>query len=209
VQKTAWGSWSEPDEDGGSPVTAYVIFRGTVSGEEELLKEIGNITFYDDDDIEGDKTYYYKISAKNDAGLGPHSEGISITSNAEEAGELPLLWIILILVIVIILASAVGAMTMRSKKKKKSQEQAQMTTFEPQPEWDQPAQTFEMEPEPQPVYEPQAFAPTPAPVMTPSQPVQATYKCPSCSRMFTTQNPIQATVVSCPTCFKQTIILPQ
>jgi hypothetical protein len=60
-------TWSESD-DGGSPITNYKIYRGTTSGGETLLKNVGTATQYDDATAAPNTTYYYKITATNSLG---------------------------------------------------------------------------------------------------------------------------------------------
>jgi titin len=66
-------TWSSPVFDGGSPVTNYLIYKGTASGGEIFLLEIGNVLFYNDTTVTNGITYYYKVSAKNAVGEGPLS----------------------------------------------------------------------------------------------------------------------------------------
>ena len=61
-------SWSESD-NGGSPITAYKIYRGTTSGGETLLKNVGTATKYDDITAAPNTTYYYKVTAINSLGI--------------------------------------------------------------------------------------------------------------------------------------------
>ncbi len=61
-------TWDEPEDDGGSPITGYVIFRGTTSGELEQLAQIGTATEYEDEDFQPGQTYYYKVAALNEIG---------------------------------------------------------------------------------------------------------------------------------------------
>jgi len=60
--------WLVPD-NGGSPITAYNIYRGTASGAETLLQSIGpgKTTFFDATAV-SNVTYYYKVSATNSQG---------------------------------------------------------------------------------------------------------------------------------------------
>ncbi|HEX8144317.1 MAG TPA: Calx-beta domain-containing protein [Pyrinomonadaceae bacterium] len=60
-------SWSTPD-DGGSPITGYRILRGTTSGGETLLVNLGNVNKYDDISAAANTTYYYKVVAVNAQG---------------------------------------------------------------------------------------------------------------------------------------------
>jgi hypothetical protein len=70
----------EPD-NGGSPVTAYKIYRGTSSGGETLLATVGaagtyditnldNKVAYDDPTVHPNRTYFYRVTAVNAQGEG-------------------------------------------------------------------------------------------------------------------------------------------
>ncbi len=66
-------TWSAPLDDGGSPVTNYRVYRGTVSGGETFLVELGNVPTYTDGGLANGQTYYYQVSAKNAVGEGRRS----------------------------------------------------------------------------------------------------------------------------------------
>jgi len=70
-------TWDPPPDDGGSPITNYTIFRGTSSGGEVFLVEIGNTTQYNDTAVNNGVTYYYKVAAKTAMGEGPRSDEVS------------------------------------------------------------------------------------------------------------------------------------
>jgi parallel beta-helix repeat protein len=72
-------SWDIPESQGSSSITNYIIYKGTDSGEEILLIEIGNTLFYNDTTVTNGVTYYYYIIAKNSEGTGPESEEINGT----------------------------------------------------------------------------------------------------------------------------------
>ena len=68
-------SWDAPDDDGGSPVTRYRVYRDTTSrGEKTLLTTVGNVLTYTDSDVINEQTYYYHVSAVNAVGEGEKSE---------------------------------------------------------------------------------------------------------------------------------------
>jgi predicted phage tail protein len=66
-------TWSAPSSDGGSSITAYKVYRGTMSGGEVLLTTLGNVLTYTDPELTNGQIYYYKVSAVNSAGEGPQS----------------------------------------------------------------------------------------------------------------------------------------
>lgn len=61
--------------NGGSRITLYRIYRGTTSGELDLLVEVSPDSFgggsYTDTDVTNNVTYYYSVSAVNEVGEGP------------------------------------------------------------------------------------------------------------------------------------------
>jgi fibronectin type 3 domain-containing protein len=71
--------WQEPNDDGGSNITNYIIYRGTSPGEETRLIKIGNVLSYIDAPLTNGKAYFYKISAYNSVGEGPLSDEVSAT----------------------------------------------------------------------------------------------------------------------------------
>ncbi|MDE2001466.1 MAG: fibronectin type III domain-containing protein [Patescibacteria group bacterium] len=70
-------SWAAPNDNGGSGITNYKIYRGTSSGTESLLTTIGNLTSYTDTGLTNGTTYYYKVSAVNLVGEGSLSGEVS------------------------------------------------------------------------------------------------------------------------------------
>jgi hypothetical protein len=63
-------SWDEPEDDGGSPLTGYVIFKGTTTGNLAQLAEPGLVTEFEDNDLQPGQTYYYQVAALNEFGQG-------------------------------------------------------------------------------------------------------------------------------------------
>jgi len=72
-------SWIAPASDGGSSITSYIIYRGVASGSETMLAIVGNVLTYVDTDVVGGHAYYYRVSAVNAIGKGPHSVEASVT----------------------------------------------------------------------------------------------------------------------------------
>jgi len=65
-------TWTAP-ANGGSPITGYRVYRGTASGAEAPLTDVGDVTSFVDKTVTNAKTYYYRVSAVNGAGEGAGS----------------------------------------------------------------------------------------------------------------------------------------
>ncbi len=70
-------AWSTPLSNGGSAITGYKVYRGTSPGGESLLTTLGNVLSYVDTAVTNGQTYYYKVSAVNQKGDSPQSDGAS------------------------------------------------------------------------------------------------------------------------------------
>ena len=71
--------WSPPS-DGGSAITGYNVYRGTSSGSETLLTQVGNVTTYTDSTAVNGTSYFYEVSAVNAVGEGARSGELSATA---------------------------------------------------------------------------------------------------------------------------------
>ncbi len=74
-------NWTAP-ADGGSPITSYKVYRGTISGGESLLllggcSGLGIVLTCIDTGLTNGTTYYYKVSAVNAIGEGTQSAEVS------------------------------------------------------------------------------------------------------------------------------------
>jgi fibronectin type 3 domain-containing protein len=70
-------AWTAPASNGGSPITAYSIYRGTASGGETLLATVGVVAGYTDTGLTNGTTYYYQVAAQNAIGGGARSAELS------------------------------------------------------------------------------------------------------------------------------------
>src|SRR3954471_15980618 len=77
-------SWTAPDSDGGSAITAYKVYRGTAAGGETLLTTLGNVTSYDDTSVVNGTTYFYRVAAVNGVGTGSLSNEVTATPAAAQ-----------------------------------------------------------------------------------------------------------------------------
>jgi fibronectin type 3 domain-containing protein len=74
-------SWTTP-ANGGSPITGYKVYRGTVSGSLSLYQTLGVVSGYTDTAVTNGTTYYYQVSAVNAVGEGSRSSERSATPTA-------------------------------------------------------------------------------------------------------------------------------
>ncbi len=58
-------AWSASAQDGGSPLTGYLVYRSTSPGSQALLADSGLGLSYNDTAVENGNTYYYVIRASN------------------------------------------------------------------------------------------------------------------------------------------------
>jgi subtilisin family serine protease len=82
-------TWPLPN-DGGSPLTHFVVARGTSSGTETTLTTLGaGATSFDDSPLTNGTTYYYKVTAQNSVGSTASSE-VSATPLTSQGAYFPL-----------------------------------------------------------------------------------------------------------------------
>lgn len=72
-------SWGPPDLDYDAPIVGYRIFRGTTSGNLAFLTQVGDVQTFTDGNVTNGVTYYYHVTALNEAGEGPRSDERSAT----------------------------------------------------------------------------------------------------------------------------------
>jgi hypothetical protein len=72
-------SWPPPDS-GGPPITAYSVYRGTVSGAEVFI--LNTTSPYNNTGLTNGVVYYYQVTAWNVVGEGPRSNETSATPAA-------------------------------------------------------------------------------------------------------------------------------
>ncbi len=71
-------NWTAPSHTGGTPVTGYLIYRGTESGDLTFLWNTASTSFKDTDLTNG-QTYYYTVRVSNGNGAGQPSGEVSAT----------------------------------------------------------------------------------------------------------------------------------
>jgi len=111
--------WDAPSDDGGISIKGYHIYRSTdTRGNRDLLKIVGNVLTFSDDNVAYNRKYYYHVSAVNYAGEGEKSNDVQI-----ELKKKPVNWVAiatLVAAIMTITATCINYFhSRRSKSKKK------------------------------------------------------------------------------------------
>jgi fibronectin type 3 domain-containing protein len=71
--------WLPPGQDGGSPVTGYVVLRGLLETGMAEVARVGAVTNYTDTTVTNGKRYLYAVQAVNAVGTGPQGELVEAT----------------------------------------------------------------------------------------------------------------------------------
>jgi fibronectin type 3 domain-containing protein len=115
VTKVKGGSielnWDAPTSDGGSPITEYVVYRGTASANMSQIATVTGTT-YTDGNVQSDVRYFYTVAAANNNGVGPPTSLMdAIVTSTSTSSSLPTTYIIMAgLGIAAVAGVGVGAM---------------------------------------------------------------------------------------------------
>lgn len=75
-------TWAAPDDDGGSPVTGYRVYR-----DGDLAASLGLVLTYTDTGLDNGVEYAYQVAAVNDVGVGTLSNELVATPTAIPDGR--------------------------------------------------------------------------------------------------------------------------
>ncbi len=118
--------WGAPEDDGGSPVVGYVLYRGMDGAELAEFKQLGVQTSYVDQELERGHVYYYALRAVNAIGEGPQTKSGDVQvpkrvnggngdGDDDENGP-PLVWMLAaVIVLIAVVAVAVAAALSRRR----------------------------------------------------------------------------------------------
>jgi titin len=83
-------SWTEPEDDGGSPISGFNLYRRVAGGLESLLATTGATeTIYVDFAVTNGTEYTYRVAAVNVVGEGARSSAVSVTPTSPNTIEAP------------------------------------------------------------------------------------------------------------------------
>ncbi|MCK4971102.1 MAG: fibronectin type III domain-containing protein, partial [Thermoplasmata archaeon] len=100
-------AWAIPNEDGGSPITGYVILRGETLDTMVEIDQVGLVLSYTDDDVKRGRTYHYAVVAVNAIGQGEPSTAQKVdVAETETDDGVSMLWIGLAIVAVVVVILA-------------------------------------------------------------------------------------------------------
>ncbi len=99
-------SWSPPEEDGGSRILHYKVYRylmnDLISGEDRVVMEVdGNITKFIDRGLSSGGSYIYRVSAVNSQGESELSEP-DVASTSNDDSEFSFLTILIVIFVLVI-----------------------------------------------------------------------------------------------------------
>jgi hypothetical protein len=77
-------SWTAPENNGGSPITGYMIYRG-----DDEVVDCCTGTTYSDDNLDPETEYAYTVMAINAIGASEESNGASATTDAVSVPDAP------------------------------------------------------------------------------------------------------------------------
>jgi titin len=102
-------TWSEPEDNGGRPITGYLVLRGTSPMDLQALMEVGTALSVTDEDMTRGRTYYYCVIAKNNVGQGARSQVVDAeVEELREPSTIVGTWIILVALVVVGVILAAG-----------------------------------------------------------------------------------------------------
>ncbi|MBU0497299.1 MAG: fibronectin type III domain-containing protein [Candidatus Thermoplasmatota archaeon] len=75
-------AWSEPEDDGGSDITGYRIYRGIMEDGLGIVEDVTDMT-YTDTGLQNGQTYYYAVSALNAEGESEKTQILPATPQGD------------------------------------------------------------------------------------------------------------------------------
>ncbi len=107
--RTVTLTWEAPTDDGGLPITCYVVLRGTSVDDLRVLTQEESEFMVKDDEVERGRTYYYCVFARNGIGDGERSGIASVdVDKREEPEKITGPWLILMAILAVTVFISAG-----------------------------------------------------------------------------------------------------
>jgi hypothetical protein len=109
-------TWTGPDSDGGSPITGYLLLRGSTNDSLSVVAELGLVTSYVDGSTEPGKDYWYAVRAVNERGPGTTSGSTraTIPGQKEEPVEQGIpAWAVGVMIVLVVVLFMIAYMATR------------------------------------------------------------------------------------------------
>jgi titin len=110
-------TWMAPDDDGGSPLTGYVILRGESADSMTEIALVGLSTSYLDEDVKEGTTYHYTVLAVNAVGQGDPVDSVQVKVPKAEVDEDEFPTLLMVGIVVVLAAIVLGRVVMPRLKK--------------------------------------------------------------------------------------------
>ncbi len=110
-------TWMAPEDDGGSPLTGYVILRGEAADSMTEIAQVGLPTSYLDEDVKEGKTYHYTVLAVNGVGQGDPADTVQVKIQKTEVDEDEFPTLLMVGIVVVLAAIVLGRVVMPRLKK--------------------------------------------------------------------------------------------
>ena len=114
-------TWLPPEDDGGSEIWYYHIYRGVDGGEMVLLDTVGgHVTSFTDKNVERGTTYTYAVSAESSYSRGPLSDSVVFLYPVVEDQDRGIEWGLLLPIIapIIALVPVIAAIIIITKRRR-------------------------------------------------------------------------------------------
>jgi hypothetical protein len=102
-------TWTVPGDDGGSPVTGYVVMRGVSQDGMVTVADLDIVTSWTDTGLERGETYYYSVYARNAVGDGDPITAIEVKIKSKEEDQPGFMATILLTAMIIAVPLALAA----------------------------------------------------------------------------------------------------
>jgi fibronectin type III domain protein/beta-propeller repeat-containing protein len=109
-------NWVEPENNGGTTIERYMVYRKTLETDWSLIGEISPLTLeFEDDDIAKGTTYSYRVTCENEVGESEPSDELMIEYSENKASSSFVLIVIIAIVFIILIAVTVTIVIMKKR----------------------------------------------------------------------------------------------